>query len=308
MNMTQFKTLRLFAVVALLFATPFVAARAQDEAADSDGANVVKFVKELDNGSEIEFEKVGQEPAVARVKTPGKDPVVIDAYDPIETAPEFAQKTILDVWQTLGEIPKKKINIEIDATAAPEAEPWAKRVQSRVEYWSPKVVEMLDGEEALEKIPDDFKIRLVFKPFNGVAYASGREITVSSSYIKSHPNDYGLVIHETTHVAQAYPRVREVWAMEGMTDYIRYFVTEPRSKNTWRVNPKTSKYTDSYGVTASFFNWIVQEKDPEFIRKIHRVFRSSQSVERFSEQEYGATLAELWDEFISNLTNQTRQD
>lgn len=295
------------AVVAIFAFSANVATCAEDEAKKDDGKKTF-VVKVEENDAEIEFVKVGEEPAVATIRVPGEKEIVFDAYEPIESAPEFARKPIMDAWKTLGEIPKKKINIEIDVTEAPDAEDWAKRVQSRVEYWYPKVVEMLDGEEGLDKIPDDFKIRLVFKPFNGVAYAAGREITVSSAYIKEHPKDFGLVIHETTHVAQAYPRVREVWAMEGMTDYIRYFVTEPRSKNTWRVDPERSKYTDSYGVTATFYDWIIREKDPEFLHKIHKVFRSRQSVERFCENEYGTPMSALWDEFIASLTTKAGQE
>lgn len=295
-----------FAVLAFSSAVGTFADDAKD-AKDSESKQ--SFVVQVEEkNAEIEFVKIGEEPAVATIRVPGEKDVVFDAYEPIESAPEFARKPITEAWEKLGEIPKKKIKVEIDTTQAPDAEDWAKRVQSRVEYWYPKVVEMLDGEEGLNKIPDDFKIRLVFKPFNGVAYAAGREITVSSTYIKSRPNDYGLVIHETTHVAQAYRRVRETWAMEGMTDYIRYFVTEPRSKNTWRIDPKRSKYTDSYGVTATFYDWIIREKDPQFLHKIHNVFRSGQSVETFCQNEYDKPMSALWDEFVASLTTQTKQE
>ena len=282
---------------------------AQEDGAKNDAEQKIVLNKELPDGAgSVEIVKVGQEPALATIKLNGQEPIEFDAYESLDQAPEVARDVILDAWKALGEIPKKKIKIDVDVTEAPDAKEWAERAKSRVEYWYPKVVEMLDGEEGLNKIPDDFTIRFVFKPFNGVAYAAGREITVSSTYIKRNPKDFGLVIHETTHIAQAYPRVREVWAMEGMTDYVRYFITEPRSKNTWRVDPQRSKYTDSYGVTATFYDWIVRNKDPEFIHKIHRVFRSRQSVEKFCPQEYNTTLAELWNEFISSLTQQTRQD
>lgn len=248
--------------------------------------------------------KIGQEPAVATITEPGKDPVEFDAYEPIETAPEAAQEYLTKMWERLGETPEKLIDVEIDTSEAPDAADWARRAQARVQYWYPKVIKMLDGKEGLDRIPEDFKIRLVFKPMDGVAYASGREITVSSNYIKARPDDFGLVIHETTHVAQAYGRVRETWAMEGMTDWIRYFVTEPRSRNRWRVDPERSKYTDSYGVTATFFNWIVENKDPEFIRKIHKAFRWGGSVERLAVAEYDKTLQELWDEYIADVTKE----
>ena len=137
-------------------------------------------------------------------------------------------------------------------------------------------------------------------------YAAGREITVSTRHIKRNPKDFGLVVHETTHVAQAYPGVRETWAMEGATDYIRYYVTEARSNNHWAINPRTSKYTDSYGVTASFYDWIVRTLDPDFMKKIHRVFRIRGSVELFFVEEYGKSCQELWDEYVASLTKETR--
>ena len=274
---------------------------AESEETRREEGDAIYLSKTLAEGVVVNITKKGQEPAVAKIDIPGAESVSIDAsFDAIDEAPESAREYLRGAWERLGETPKKRINVEIDTTAAPDAQKWAERAKRRVEYWYPRVVEMLDGEEGLANIPDDFKIRLVFKPMDGVAYAAGREITVSSRYIKARPDDFGLVIHETTHVAQAYPRVREVWAMEGMTDWIRYFVTEPRSRNSWRVNTERSKYTDSYGVTATFFEWLVENKDPEFIKKIHKVFRSRQSVEKFVVEEYGKTCQELWDEFIAS--------
>ena len=262
------------------------------------------YEKTLDGDVRVTVVKVGREPAVATIVVPGKDPVEFDAYEPLETAPEEAREYLASVWDRLGETPKKIVNIEIDTSEAPDAAEWARRAQTRVQYWYPRVVEMLDGQEGLERIPDDFKIRLVFKPIDGVAYAAGREITVSSNYIKRNPRDFGLVIHETTHVAQAYGRVRETWAMEGMTDWIRYFVTEPRSRNHWGVDPERSKYTDSYGVTAAFYNWIVENKDPQFIHKIHKAFRWGGSIELLAREEYHQSLQELWDEYVADMTKE----
>ena len=274
---------------------------AEDGETTTESNGTVTVEKTLDGGVKVVVTKVGQQPAVAKITLPGKDAVEFDAYEPIETAPAEAREYIQQVWDRLGETPKKLINIEIDTTEAPDAAEWARRAQTRVQYWYPKVVEMLDGQEGLDRIPEDFKIRLVFKPMDGVAYAAGREITVSSRYIKARPDDFGLVIHETTHVAQAYPGVRETWAMEGMTDWIRYFVTEPRNKNTWRVDKERSKYTDSYGVTAGFYQWIITNKDPDFIHKIHKVFRCGGFVELMARDEYHTSLQELWDEYIASL-------
>lgn len=265
----------------------------------------ITIERELPNGGKVVVKKTGEEAAFATVEVDGKQ-FEIDAFEPLTSIPEEARDVVKNIYDEMNELPKKTINVEIDVADAPESAEWAERAKSRVLYWYPKIVEMLDGPEAVERIPDDFTIKLIFKDMDGVAYAAGRSITVSSRYIKRYPQDFGLVVHETTHVAQAYPRCREVWAMEGETDYIRYYVTEARSKNHWRVDPNSSKYTDSYGVTASYYDWIVRNVDPDFIKKIHRVFRIQGSVELFFVEEYGKTCKELWDEFIQSTTNKTR--
>ena len=133
------------------------------------------YEKTLDGDVRVTVVKVGREPAVATIVVPGKDPVEFDAYEPLETAPEEAREYLASVWDRLGETPKKIVNIEIDTSEAPDAAEWARRAQTRVQYWYPRVVEMLDGQEGLERIPDDFKIRLVFKPIDGVDYFSEQE-------------------------------------------------------------------------------------------------------------------------------------
>ncbi|MCF0234192.1 MAG: hypothetical protein HUK22_04340, partial [Thermoguttaceae bacterium] len=214
--------------------------------------------------------------------------------------PEAAREYVLAAWEKSGEYPKKRINVEIDYSEAPDAKEWAESARSRLIYWFPKIVETLDGPEGVEKLADDYKIRLVFKPMDGVAYAAGREITVSSKWIKRSPQDFGLVVHEATHVAQHY-RGGEFWTTEGIADYVRYYISEPRSKNHWKIDPNRSKYTDGYGVTATFFDWLIREKDPEFMIKLHRALRARKNGAQFCADEYDATPDELWNEFLSSL-------
>ena len=291
--------------VFVLGAFAFVAAPAPAQDGNIPEKETVTIEKTLPNGGTVVVKKVGQEAAYATITIDGKSQE-IDAFEPLSQVPEAARAAVEEAWNELGEIPKKTIKVDIDVSEAPDAAEWAERARSRVLYWYPKVVAMLDGEEAVDKIPDDFTIKLIFKDMDGVAYAAGRTITVSTRHIKRNPKDFGLVVHETTHVAQAYPGVRETWAMEGATDYIRYYVTEARSNNHWAINPRTSKYTDSYGVTASFYDWIVRTLDPDFMKKLHRVFRIRGSVELFFVEEYGKSCQELWDEYVASLTKETR--
>ena len=182
--MTKFRISLLAALAAVCVYLKVSSQTLDDGEVRTEEPGKTTYEKTLDGDVHVTVVKVGREPAVATINVPGKDPVEFDAYEPLETAPEEAREYLASVWDRLGETPKKIVNIEIDTSEAPDAAEWARRAQTRVQYWYPRVVEMLDGQEGLERIPDDFKIRLVFKPIDGVAYAAGREITVSSNYIK----------------------------------------------------------------------------------------------------------------------------
>ncbi len=251
-------------------------------------------------GVSVKFEKTENQPAVAIATVDGVE-TRIEAFEPLDKLPERVREYVRAEWTKTGEFPAKTINVEVDVADAPDAAEWAESAKNRLIYWYPKIVEALDGKDAVAKIPDDFTIRLIFKDMDGVAYAAGRSITVSSRWIKQRPDDFGLVVHEATHVAQAYRGVREVWALEGVADYVRYYVSEPRSRNRWRIDPERSSYKQGYGITATFFDWAIREKDPEFLRKLHRALRSRKSVENFFAEEYETTPDALWKEFVETL-------
>ena len=78
------------------------------------------------------------------------------------------------------------------------------------------------------------------------------------------------------------------------------FMTDDVKKQAFRVG-----YRYAIG-TASFYDWIVRTLDPDFMKKIHRVFRIRGSVELFFVEEYGKSCQELWDEYVASLTKETR--
>ncbi len=73
-------------------------------------------------------------------------------------------------------------------------------------------------------------------PINGAAYTNAQagEITISAAWVRKHPEDIGMVIHELTHVVQCYPRSKNgadlFWIGEGVADYIRNFEFEPEKR------------------------------------------------------------------------------
>lgn len=253
----------------------------------------------LPEGVSVKFEKTENQPAVAIATVDGVE-TRIEAFEPLDKLPESVREYVRAEWTKTGEFPAKTINVEVDVTDAPDAAEWAESAKNRLIYWFPKIVEALDGKDAVAKIPDDYTIRLVFKNMDGVAYAAGREITVSSNWIKKSPNDFGLVVHEATHVVQAYRR-GEFWTTEGIADYVRYYVSEPRSRNHWRIDPERSSYKQGYGIAATFFDWMIREKDPEFLIKLHRALRARKNGEKFFAEEYQTTPDALWKEFVETL-------
>ena len=60
------------------------------------------------------------------------------------------------------------------------------------------------------------------------AATGGDTIFVNASYVRDHPDDLGMMIHEFTHVIQAYPGQRQDlgWLTEGIADYIRHALFE----------------------------------------------------------------------------------
>jgi hypothetical protein len=73
----------------------------------------------------------------------------------------------------------------------------------------------------------------------------------------------GAVVHELVHVVQSYGRVRRTdpdatrapgWLVEGIADYIRWFLYEPETRGA-EINERNlsrARYDASYRVTGTF--------------------------------------------------------
>lgn len=186
--------------------------------------------------------------------------------------------------------------VEIDCTDSPESEEWAKKAAEVAKEWFPILEEMLYSEDYRPVT----SAKLVFKKMDGVAYASEGTITISADWIARNPGDLGMVVHELTHVVQGYRGRNPGWLVEGLTDYIRFFIYEPGNVGT-RVNPDRNKYTDSYRVTACFFDWIVRTQEKDFLSKMNAVCRAGKYNENSFKEITGKTVDELWEDYAEAL-------
>ena len=185
--------------------------------------------------------------------------------------------------------------VTIDTSETPELKEWAEKAKKLVEEWHPKIAERL----ASEGYTPPAEVTIVFKKnMRGVAGTTGNKISVSAKWVTDHPDDFGMIIHEYTHVVQSYPKYDPVWMVEGVADYIRYHVMEP--KNAPRFDARRQRYTDGYGVTAAFLAWAEKKYDKDLVTKFNVVLRQSTYKEELWKEYTGKTLDELWKEFVES--------
>jgi hypothetical protein len=189
------------------------------------------------------------------------------------------------------------VRVQVDTSEVPDLAPWGAKAKELVLKWHPIIAEMLKSE-GFTPNPD---VKIVFKKeMKGVAYTSGNVITISGDWVKKRPDDYGMVVHELTHVLQVYPRTKrkDGWLVEGIADYIRFFKYEPDTK-LGAINPKSS-YHDGYRTAARFLAWIEKTKDKEIISKLNLALRKSEYKDELFKDATGTSLDDLWAEFLKS--------
>lgn len=163
----------------------------------------------------------------------------------------------------------------VDLTAAPELAEWSEAVlQPTVQQWYPKIVAMLPSEGFVAPSAVRFRF-LPGEKMEGVpAYARGATISLNASWFNREQNREaaGAVVHELVHVVQAYQSGRRRgqerqtppgWIVEGIPDYIRWFLYEPQSQGAAlsRAALAKAKHDASYRVSANFINWVLRTHD-----------------------------------------------
>lgn len=195
-----------------------------------------------------------------------------------------------------GEPVQVAVVVRVDVGEAPELAAWAERAKGLVEVWHPRIAELL----ASDGVRPPGEIKLVFKKeMQGVAATSGTTITIAANWVKQHPDDYGMVVHELTHAVQAYPRAEAGWLVEGIADYVRFFRFEPQARLS-PVDPARQSYRDGYRTTAMFLAWVESTHDKEIVRKLNEALRRSQYRYELFQEYTGKSLDRLWADFLES--------
>jgi hypothetical protein len=198
-----------------------------------------------------------------------------------------------------------KYQFVLDVTAAPDLEEWAeKELKPVVQEWYPKLVVMLPSEGFT--VPA--KVTLKFRNDMGglPASAGGGQINLNSNWFRKElkREALGSVVHEMVHIIQSYGRGRggnraPGWIVEGIPDYIRWFLYEPQSKGAEITarNLDAAKHDASYRITGNFLNWVVKNYDEASVQKLNAMARNGEFTEEFWKQLTGKSVQELGEEW-----------
>jgi len=184
-----------------------------------------------------------------------------------------------------------RYQIVIDTSNAPEMSEWAHNVLGpAARTWYPKIVEMLasPGFEAPPECTIDFRDMGQVSDALGqvVAFTQGTRVTCRAEWFRQNTagEACGCVVHELVHVAQQYPQQLGTpardgqlpdWLVEGLADYIRWFLFEPQSHGADMTaqNLSAAKYDAGYRITANFLNWVVRSYGTNVITQLNAAGR-----------------------------------
>lgn len=226
----------------------------------------------------------------------------IDISDGVEHEPPPEPKPVpLDVVKVAD-----KYEIAFDLSQAPELKEWVDtRLKPVCVTWYPRIVEMLQSDDYTA--PERFTI-VFHADMRGVANAGGRRINCAVPWFKRNLEGeaVGAVVHEMVHIVQQYRRARggnrnPGWMVEGLADYIRWFLYEPEDKRP-RPNPARANYDDSYRTTAAFLAYVKETHDKEIIRKFNAAMREGKYSADLWKEYTGKTPDELWADYVKTLT------
>ena len=201
-----------------------------------------------------------------------------------------------------------KYEFSIEISGAADLLPWIKeQLVPTIQEWYPKIVGMLpsEGYEAPRRV------RIIFDPdMRGVANASGSRIRCAVPWFRRNLDGEakGAVVHELVHVVQQYGLGRRNnpdatrtpgWIVEGIPDYIRWFLYEPESKGAeiTERNFERARYDSNYRITGNFLNWVVQKHGQEIIRKLNAAAREGRYEQDLWVEYTGKSIDQLGEQW-----------
>ncbi len=230
---------------------------------------------------------------------------VIDANGPAATSGVVATRLI----QTRFEAENGKYRFTIDATDAPDLADWAeKELKPVVQTWYPKLVALLSGDGY--QAPAEIALRFRSDMGGTPASAAGAGVNLNAVWFRGEleREALGAVVHEMVHVVQSYGRAVRAnpnavtapgWVVEGIADYVRWFLYEPQTHGAEisKRNFDKARYDASYRISANFLEWVARRYDRDLVRKLNTAAREGRYDEALWQTWTGKRVQELGDDW-----------
>jgi len=215
----------------------------------------------------------------------------------------------------------KSCEISFDTCDAPKLGDWAEHTLAPVlAEWYPKITAMLpsDGYSA----PKAFSVTIEPERPGNVAATGGTRVTANSNWLmrrngEMDPEAVGALLHEEVHVVQQYGWARRQnpdasrppdWLVEGIPDYIRWFLYEPQSHGadvTWMKRTRrpldSLHYDRRYRITANFLNWATIKYKKDLVTSLNAAIREGKYSDDLWKDYTAHSLEELDAEWRAEL-------
>ncbi len=144
---------------------------------------------------------------------------------------------------------------------------------------------------------------LVDTAYDGVAATANGQVVYSSMWMDKHPEDIDVVTHEVMHIVQDYgSSVGPGWLTEGIADYARFKFGIDNAGAKWAlpaIKPE-HHYTNSYRITAAFFNWIETDVKAGTVKALDASLRDHSYTPALWAKLTGKDLDTLWSEYVKS--------
>lgn len=180
---------------------------------------------------------------------------------------------------------------KVDYNEFPTMGIFIKEVAKLCEDNYPKISQRLANDKLQPPYLIIFKKKLVDK----AGEVRQSIINLSGGWFTAHPEDLGTIIHEMTHVVQNSSVDQPFWLIEGIADYIRYWL----DYSTFLNYPHCEfgeHYTSGYECSAAFLRYVEKVYNKDIITKLNLALRENNYTDSLFKSFTGKTLEELWQE------------
>ena len=187
--------------------------------------------------------------------------------------------------------------VNLDVNEVPALKQWGTDAAKLAIQWHPRICNLLSTQGVTP--PKTFTLRIINSE-EGLAATQGDVITVSSHWIRKHPEDVGLIIHELTHVIQGYPNGNAWWITEGIADYTRRVIYEGLPQDSFDDRPEEKGYLRGYNTAAGFLFWLESGTAPGIVKRLNSAARKGEYNEGLFHEITGQSLEALWDDYVKD--------